>query len=200
MTNIKNRFTEFYNNAIDQHTSIVLNIKSDDFLHIKMSHFASLVVDAMLSGNRIFFAGNGGSAADAQHLAAEFVSRFSFDRPGLSALALSTDTSIMTAISNDYGYEKIFRRQLEAQGKNGDIFVGITTSGKSKNILEAFDVCRSIGIHSIALSGIDNQDLDYLADLCIRIPSSSTPRIQECHIILGHIMCEYVEDAIFGGA
>jgi D-sedoheptulose 7-phosphate isomerase len=196
---IKNNieFSHLYDNVLNQHISTVLSIKSDDVLLGKMSYFSELVVKAMLSGNRVFFAGNGGSAADAQHLAAEFVSRFYFDRPGLPALALSTDTSMMTAISNDYGYEQIFRRQLEAQGKIGDIFVGITTSGKSKNILEALKVCSCISIQSVVLCGTDNPELDRLADLCIRVPSSNTPRIQECHIIFGHMMCEYVERSVF---
>jgi len=192
-------FTQLYSDVLNQHMSTILNMKSDDVLVAKMTNFSELVVKAMLSGNRIFFAGNGGSAADAQHLAAEFVSRFNFDRPGLPALALSTDTSMMTAISNDYGYEQIFRRQLEAQGKAGDIFVGITTSGKSKNILEALKVCAPAGIQSIVLCGLDNSDLDCLADLCIRVPSTSTARIQECHIIFGHMMCEYVERIVFMG-
>lgn len=192
-------FTQLFSDVLNQHMSIILNMKSDDVLVAKMTNFSELVVKAILSGNRIFFAGNGGSAADAQHLAAEFVSRFNFDRPGLPALALSTDTSMMTAISNDYGYEQIFRRQLEAQGKAGDIFVGITTSGKSKNILEALKVCAPAGIQSIVLCGLDNSALDCLADLCIRVPSTSTARIQECHIIFGHMMCEYVERIVFMG-
>jgi D-sedoheptulose 7-phosphate isomerase len=156
-----------------------------------------LMISAFKRGNRVFFAGNGGSAADAQHLAAEFVSRFEFDRPGLPSLSLSTDTSMITAIGNDYGYEKLFRRQLEAQARPGDVFVGITTSGRSKNILEAFESCGALEVTSVALCG-QSGDLDGLVDHALRAPSSHTPRIQECHILIGHMLCAQVELAIFG--
>lgn len=148
-------------------------------------------------GSRVIFAGNGGSAADAQHLAAEFVSRFEFDRPGLPSLSLSTDTSMITAIGNDYGYEKLFRRQLEAQAKPGDIFVGITTSGRSKNILAAFEACKALGVMSVALCG-QGGELEGKVDMVLRVPSTHTPRIQECHILIGHALCAQVELAIFG--
>ena len=156
-----------------------------------------MMVDAFKSGNRVVFAGNGGSAADAQHLAAEFVSRFEFDRPALPSLSLSTDTSMLTAIGNDYGYEQLFRRQLEAQARPGDMFVGITTSGRSKNILAAFDVCKQLKVTSVALCG-SGGDLETRADFVIRVPSAHTPRIQECHILIGHMLCARVELAIFG--
>jgi D-sedoheptulose 7-phosphate isomerase len=126
-------------------------------------HLCTLFAERLDSGKKIIFAGNGGSAADSQHLAAEFVSRFNFDRPGLSAIALTTDTSMLTAIGNDYGYEHIFARQLEAQGRNGDVFVGITTSGKSKNVLRAFEVCKNLGITSVALCG-QGGSLEQLVD------------------------------------
>jgi D-sedoheptulose 7-phosphate isomerase len=158
---------------------------------------AQLTVKALRQGNRIIFAGNGGSAADSQHLAAEFVSRFEFDRPGLPALALSTDTSMLTAIGNDYGYELLFRRQLQAQARCGDVFVGITTSGKSRNVLAAFDACRPMGVIAVALCGLGG-DLNELADHIIRVPSDHTPRIQECHILIGHMICAHVEREIFG--
>lgn len=155
------------------------------------------LVACFTRGNRVIFAGNGGSAADAQHLAAEFVSRFEFDRPGLPSLSLATDTSMLTAIGNDYGYERLFRRQLEAQARPGDLFVGISTSGKSPNILAALDVCRSLGVVSAALCGLGG-DLEGKVDHIIRVPSRHTPRIQECHIMLGHMLCEFVELEIFG--
>ncbi len=155
-----------------------------------------LMTDTVRRGNRVIFAGNGGSAADAQHLAAEFVSRFEFDRPGLPSLSLATDTSMITAIGNDYGYELLFRRQLEAQARPGDMFVGITTSGRSKNVLEAFRVCRDLQVTSVALCGTGGE-LEPLVDHVIRAPSAHTPRIQECHILIGHMLCAQVELGMF---
>jgi D-sedoheptulose 7-phosphate isomerase len=157
---------------------------------------ATLIANACADKHKIIFAGNGGSAADAQHLAAELVSRYQFNRPGLPSMSLSTDTSIITAIGNDYGYEFLFSRQIEAQANKGDIFIGISTSGKSKNIIEAFKRCKSNKIFSIALCGLDGE-LDKYADLVIRVPSHSTPRIQECHILIGHMICEFVEKKLF---
>ena len=156
-----------------------------------------IMVEAFQRGNRILFAGNGGSAADAQHLAAEFVSRFEFDRPGLPSLSLSTDTSMITAIGNDYGYEKLFRRQLEAQARPGDVFVGITTSGRSKNILAAFESCQALKVTSVALCG-SGGELEDKVNMTLRVPSAHTPRIQECHILIGHMLCAQVELAMFG--
>jgi D-sedoheptulose 7-phosphate isomerase len=170
-------------------------INDEDMLR-RIVEVGEIMTNAFRHGNRILFAGNGGSAADSQHLAAEFVSRFEFDRPGLPALALSTDTSMLTAIGNDYGFEKLFRRQLEAQARSGDVFVGITTSGKSKNILAAFDACKSLGVTSVALCGLggDLARVDYV----LRVQSDHTPRIQESHILIGHMLCAQVELAIFG--
>jgi D-sedoheptulose 7-phosphate isomerase len=155
------------------------------------------IVVAINRGNRVFFAGNGGSAADAQHLAAEFVSRFEFDRPGLPALSLSTDTSMITAIANDYGYDQLFLRQLQAQSRPGDLFVGITTSGKSPNVLRAFEACKDLQVRSIALCGLGGE-LENKVDFVLRVPSRHTPRIQECHILIGHMICAEVEFQIFG--
>lgn len=170
---------------------------ADHVLLDRIVEAGARMVGAFTAGNRVIFAGNGGSAADAQHLAAELVSRFAFDRPGLPSLSLSTDTSMLTAIGNDYGYERLFSRQLEAQAKQGDIFVGITTSGRSRNVLAAFEVCRSLGVTSIALCGRSG-DLEPLADIVLRMPSAHTPRIQECHILVGHMLCAQVELSLFG--
>lgn len=156
-----------------------------------------VIASALQRGNRVLFAGNGGSAADAQHLAAEFVSRFEFDRPGLPSLSLSTDTSMLTAIGNDYGYDKLFARQLQAQAREGDVFVGITTSGKSRNVLAAFEACRAAKVISVALCGLGGELADKV-DHVIRAPSSHTPRIQECHIVIGHMICAEVEMRLFG--
>ena len=155
------------------------------------------MIEALRRGNRIIFAGNGGSAADAQHLAAEFVSRFEFDRPGLPALSLATDTSMITAIGNDYGYERLFLRQLQAQARSGDIFFGLTTSGKSPNVLAAFAACEELRVTSVALCGLGGE-LEGKVDHLLRIPSRHTPRIQECHILVGHVICGEVELGMFG--
>jgi len=159
---------------------------------------AEKCIDAFRHGNKLLLAGNGGSAADAQHIAAEIVSRFDFDRPGLPAIALTTDTSMLTAISNDYGYEALFRRQLEANGRQGDVFIGISTSGNSPNIVKALEKARELSIDTIGLTGATGGRMAVLCDTCILIPSTSTPRIQEAHITVGHIICGIIEETLFG--
>ena len=171
-------------------------ILTDNLLISKIEAACELVLKTYDNNNKTILAGNGGSAADAQHIAAEFVSRFNFDRPGIPSLALTTDTSIITAIGNDYGYEKLFARQLEAQSLKGDLFIGITTSGSSKNIIEALRKCQELGIFSIVLTGNDCSEISELSDLIISVPSNHTPRIQESHILIGHILCEYIENNI----
>jgi D-sedoheptulose 7-phosphate isomerase len=151
------------------------------------------------AGNKILFAGNGGSAADAQHLAGELVSRLNFDRPGLAAFALTTDTSVLTAIGNDYGYERVFARQLNAVGVAGDVFFGISTSGRSPNVLRALEEARRKNLITVGLTGAIRGDMQPLCDYCISVPSSETPKIQEGHIILGHIICGLIEPELFGG-
>lgn len=150
------------------------------------------------NGNKTLIAGNGGSAADAQHIAGEFVSRFYFDRPGLPSIALTTDTSILTAVGNDYGYEELFARQVQANGIKGDMFIGISTSGNSKNVVKALQTCRDKGILTVGLTGNSGGIMAELCDFCIKVPSNETPRIQESHILIGHIICAAVEEAIFG--
>jgi D-sedoheptulose 7-phosphate isomerase len=147
--------------------------------------------------NKTILAGNGGSAADAQHIAAELVGRYGFDRPSIPSLALTTDTSNLTAIGNDYGYDKVFSRQLEGMGQAGDIFIGISTSGNSANIINAFHSAKTKGIMTVALVGRDGGEMAKLADYAIVIPSNSTPRIQESHILIGHILCDIIEKEIF---
>ena len=159
---------------------------------------AQRLIAAYGQERKTLIAGNGGSAADAQHIAGEFVSRFYFDRPGLPSIALNTDTSTLTAIGNDYGYHKVFARQVQAQGVSGDVFLGISTSGNSANILEALATCKEKGIFSIGLTGAKGGKMLDACDLCIRVPSDETPRIQETHILVGHILCCLVEEAIFG--
>ncbi|MEA5257730.1 D-sedoheptulose 7-phosphate isomerase [Arcicella aquatica] len=170
---------------------------SDAQLISLIDEVATVVVAAYKSGNKTLLAGNGGSAADAQHIAGEFVSRFYFDRPGLASIALTTDTSVLTAIGNDYGYEKLFSRQVQAQGKPGDIFIGISTSGNSPNVIKALETCKEMGIISIGLTGEKGGAMADLCDYCIKVPSNETPRIQEVHILIGHIICCIVEEEIF---
>ena len=178
-----------------------INVKQKILEDAALLHSIREVVDECIAaysrGNRILLAGNGGSAADAQHIAAEFVSRYAFDRPGLAAIAFTTDTSILTAIGNDYGYEQIFRRQLEANGRKGDVFIGISTSGNSPNILTALQYARELGVVAVGLTGQDGTKMQSFCDYCIKVPSMSTPRIQESHILLGHIICGLVEGAVF---
>lgn len=143
-------------------------------------------------------AGNGGSAGDAQHIARELVNRFYFDRLGIPSIALTIDTSVLTAIGNDYGFEKIFSRQVQAQGNVGDVFIGISTSGNSADVIDAIKVCKAHGITSIGLTGQTGGEMDGLCDICLKVPSTETPRIQESHIMIGHILCCLVEDSLFG--
>ncbi len=163
----------------------------------QLAQVALWCVDACQSGRKVLFMGNGGSAADAQHLAGELVSRFNYDRPGLASFALTVDTSVLTAIGNDYGYERLFARQVQACGQAGDVLIGMSTSGKSPNLMRAFEEARGKGLKTVALTGETGGDMLSLVDLCVRVPSRSTPRIQECHITLGHIVCGLVEQMIF---
>ncbi|EPH6587231.1 D-sedoheptulose 7-phosphate isomerase [Campylobacter jejuni] len=172
-------------------------LKDEDLITLIKN--ASLeVIKAYRNGNKTLLAGNGGSAADAQHIAGEFVSRFYFDRPGIASIALTTDTSVLTAIGNDYGYENLFARQVQAQGVKGDVFIGISTSGNSKNILKALELCKQKEIISIGLTGVSGGEMNKLCDYCIKVPSTCTPRIQEAHILIGHIICAIVEEELFG--
>lgn len=169
---------------------------ADETLLEKISAVAEVLVEAYKSGRKTMWAGNGGSAADAQHMAGELVNKFTFDRPGLPALSLSTDTSIITAIGNDYGFDRLFARQVEAQGCPGDVFIGISTSGRSKNLVAALEACRAKGITSVALVGANACPMDDY-DYVIHVPSTETPRIQECQTLIGHILCYIVEQELF---
>lgn len=158
---------------------------------------SQILIEALKKGNKPLLFGNGGSAADAQHIAAEFVGRFAFDRPALPSLALSVNTSSVTAIGNDYGFDFIFARQIEALGRAGDVAIGISTSGNSPNVLKALVVAKKMGLHTVALTGATGGKLKSAVDYCICAPSNETPRIQECHILIGHTISELVEEAIF---
>lgn len=158
---------------------------------------SQILVGAFEQGNKAILFGNGGSAADAQHIAAEFVGRFAFNRPALPALALSVNTSCLTAIGNDYGFDLVFSRQIEALARKGDVAIGISTSGNSPNVLCAMSKAKSMGLHTVALAGCTGGQLKDTVDHCISVPSNETPRIQECHILIGHIIAELVERTLF---
>lgn len=174
-----------------------LIFENNELMHL-IQDVSQKAIEIYKKGNKTLIAGNGGSAADAQHIAGEFVSKFYFDRPGLASIALTTDTSIITAIGNDYGYEKLFSRQVQANGVQGDMFIGISTSGNSKNIIEALNECKKKGIITVGLTGENGGKMDELCDFCIKVPSNETPRIQESHILIGHIICAVVEEELFG--
>jgi D-sedoheptulose 7-phosphate isomerase len=189
-------------NEIRKQIEESINVKKlilDDKVILKsIKEVATICSRSLKKGNKIIFAGNGGSAADAQHLAGEMVNRFGFERPGLSAIAITTDTSIITSISNDYGFEKLFSRQIEAIGKKGDILISLSTSGNSANIIEGIKEAKRAGLTTIGLTGKSGGKMSHLCDLCLMIPSDETPRIQEAHILIGHIICSSVEISLFG--
>ena len=164
----------------------------------RIQRAAEMITESLRNGGKIHFCGNGGSAADAQHLAAELSGRFYFDRPPLNAEALHCNTSYLTAVGNDYGYDFIFSRLLRGTAKAGDVIVGISTSGNSKNILKAFEAAKEMGVKIIAMTGETGGAMKEYADILLNAPSKDTPRIQESHIMIGHIVCELVETAMFG--
>lgn len=170
---------------------------ADAALQARILEVTQLCMAAFRRGNKVLIAGNGGSAADAQHMAAEFVARFEFDRPGLPAIALTTDTSALTAIGNDYGYERLFSRQVEALGREGDVFIGISTSGNSRNVLKAMEVCKERGLIRVALCGAGGR-IHEMAEHVLAVPSTHTPRIQEGHGLIMHIVCALCEQGLYG--
>ena len=162
--------------------------------HIYMA--CVLITDTLAHGNKVLLCGNGGSAADAQHIAAELTGRYKTERRALAGIALTTDTSALTAIGNDYGYERIFDRQVEALANKGDLLIGISTSGNSKNVNNALKLAKELGCRTIGLSGRDGGGMNGICDVNVIVPSDDTPRIQEMHILIGHIMCQAVDDSL----
>ncbi|MCT7551348.1 D-sedoheptulose 7-phosphate isomerase [Aliarcobacter butzleri] len=195
---MENLMTSYINNQIEKSLKLKQDLFHSNEIKELIQEVSDEIIKAYKNGNKTLIAGNGGSAADAQHIAGEFVSRFYFDRPGLASIALTTDTSILTAIGNDYGYEKLFSRQLQANGVSGDVFIGISTSGNSQNVVEALKYAKEKGIITVGLTGEKGGIMKELCDYCICMPSNETPRVQEGHILVGHIICAVVEEAIFG--
>jgi D-sedoheptulose 7-phosphate isomerase len=196
---VESQIKKYFRQELFKSVTTLERIASDDSLAAAVEDLTKVCCTALRSGKKILLAGNGGSAADAQHLAGELVSRLNFDRPGLAAFALTTDSSVLTAVGNDYGYEKVFSRQLDAVGSSGDVFIAISTSGRSPNILRALEESRRKGIVTVGFTGTPGGAMPDLCDYCIQVPASETPKIQEGHIVLGHILCGLIECEMFGG-
>jgi D-sedoheptulose 7-phosphate isomerase len=182
--------SSLFASAIQEHLNIISEFQAQSFT---LERIARVMSEALQSGGKILWCGNGGSAADSQHLAAELVGRFRRERQGLHSIALSTNTSILTAIGNDYGYDYVFSRQVEAIANRGDVLVGISTSGNSRNVLAALDVARSMGVVTVGLTGAGGGKMAGAVDYLVEIPSNDTARIQEGHILAGHLLCDWVE-------
>ena len=185
-------------NIFDENRSILDEISSNENDISKLLSICKLITQCFISGGKVFLCGNGGSAADAQHIAAELSGKFNMDRAPLYAEALHVNTSYLTATANDYGFEAVFERQVQAKASLGDVLIGISTSGTSKNVLNALKTAKAKGVLCVGLNGGKENEMNTHCDICINVPSENTPRIQEVHIVLGHIICEYVESEIFG--
>ena len=184
--------------AIQESIEVKQLILQDDVLIATIEKAADTLYQAFKNGHKVLFCGNGGSAADAQHLAAELSGRFYFDRDPLPAEAMHCNTSYITAVANDYGYDVVYSRMIKGSASEGDVVVGLSTSGNSVNIIKAFEVAKTKGVKSIALTGLTGGDMKNSADILINVPSKDTARIQESHITIGHILCELVETRLFG--
>jgi D-sedoheptulose 7-phosphate isomerase len=184
-------------NLITASISVKQQLLSDEKLIALVDESISIITQAFKNGNKVLFCGNGGSAADAQHLAAEFSGRFYIDRPALPAEALHCNTSYLTAVANDYSYDLIYARLLQGIGNKGDVLIGLSTSGNSKNIIKAFEVAKQKEMITIGFTGTTGGAIKDISDLLINVPSTDTPRIQECHMLIGHIICQLVEEKMF---
>src|SRR5580698_8310963 len=181
-----------------QSIETMTKVLNDEAIHTAVVEAGRITAEAMKAGKKLMVAGNGGSAADAQHLVAEFVSRLTVDRPALRAIALTTDTSILTAVGNDYSYDNVFERQVEALGIKGDVLLAISTSGNSKNCVKALKQARNMGIHTVSYTGNGGGAMKVLSDINVIVPSDTTMNIQESHLALEHIFCMIVEHCYFG--
>jgi D-sedoheptulose 7-phosphate isomerase len=187
-------------NEIERSLNESIGVKSEILSNSveTIARIATMAVDALRDGHSLYLMGNGGSAADAQHISGELVGRYKKDRKSLPVLALTTDTSVLTAISNDFGYDYCFEKQVEAFVKNGDVVFGLSTSGNTRNIINAIKLAGKIGAKTIGFTGRGGGMLKDIVDVCLMVPSSETPRIQECHITVGHILCSIIEKELFG--
>jgi D-sedoheptulose 7-phosphate isomerase len=183
---------------VEESIKVKQSILSDSHLLAQIESIVLLITKAFQNGNSVYFAGNGGSAADAQHLAAEFSGRFYKDRKSLPSEALHCNTSYLTAVANDYSYDVIYSRLIEGIAKSGDVLVGISTSGNSINIVKAFEKCKELNVKTVGLTGANGGKMKELSNILFNVPSNDTPRIQESHILIGHVICELVEKNIFG--
>lgn len=183
--------------AIEDSIKLKQSLLEDTHFIEQIQRVIFLIVQAYKEDKKVLFCGNGGSAADAQHLAAELSGRFYYDREPLYAEALHVNTSYLTAVANDYAYEDVYARMLKASGQKGDVIVGISTSGNSKNVVKAFEIAKQKGMSVVALTGEGGGEMGEMADILLAVPSKDTPRIQECHIMIGHIVCEMVEKTLF---
>lgn len=180
-----------------QHLKVIQTLEEDTGWLTTLSHIAIECIKCLRGGGKVLLCGNGGSAADAQHIAAELSGRYLRDRDPLFVEALHVNTSYLTAVANDYDFSEVYARAILAKGKSGDILIGLSTSGKSPNVIKAFEMARKLEMSTVAFTGIKENDLDRLADFCLKVPSTHTPRIQEVHILFGHILCLLIEDALF---
>ncbi len=183
--------------SIEQSIATKQKILNNPALLQVIENVAKACAEAFCNGNKVLFCGNGGSAADAQHLAAEFSGRFYYDRPPLPSEALHVNTSYLTAVANDYSYDEVYSRIIRGSGKEGDVLIGLSTSGNSKNVIRAFETANEIGMLTVALTGESGGNMKDIEDFLLNVPSDDTPRIQESHIMIGHIICELVESSLF---
>lgn len=190
---MENRIKQIISEARDLKQKLVEDHGTQQYIQ----NAVQMILETYAKGGKVWFCGNGGSAADAQHLAAELSGRFYFDRPALAAEALHVNTSYLTAVANDYSYEMIYARYLRGAAKPGDVLIGISTSGNSSNVVNAMEVAKEMNVGLVSFTGAGGGKMKKLSDICIEVPSSDTPRIQECHIMIGHIICELVESSLF---
>jgi D-sedoheptulose 7-phosphate isomerase len=186
----------FINDYIKKSTEVMINFSEDKYLQSVLLDMSIEIADSIRNGGKLLIAGNGGSAADAQHIASEFVVRMNYDRSPMAAIALTTDSSILTSGSNDYGYESVFKRQVLTYGDEGDVFLGISTSGQSPNIINALEVAKIIGMKTFGFTGDDPKEMNNFCDRIFEAPSDSTPIIQQIHIVAAHILCSLVEQLV----
>lgn len=191
--------SDYIKSEVGKTIAVLQAIVHDQALMATVTAIGAACATAIRAGGKVMFCGNGGSAGDSQHLAAEMVGKLVFDRPAMAGLALTTDTSAITAVGNDFGYEHIFSRQVDGLGRTGDVLIGISTSGGSKNVIKAMEVARAKGITTVAMTGMKRGVMADLADHWLAVPHTETQKIQEGHIVLGHIFCALVEEAVHGG-